>query len=293
MKIARTIKEVKEIISQYRRKKGGIIGFVPTMGALHLGHLSLVRRARVETDFVVVSIFVNPLQFGPHEDYRQYPRDFKSDEVLLKREGVDLIFYPTPRIMYPSSFSTYVEETSLSKVLCGKSRPTHFRGVTTVVAKLFNLIGPDISYFGQKDYQQAQIIKRMVQDLNFSLKIKVLPIVREPDGLAMSSRNAYLNPEERKDAPVLFEALKLCKKLILEGERDAGKLKKKMKKFISLRKTARVDYVEIVEAENLKRMKRLKGRVLIGLAVFINKTRLIDNMLVSFSKKKVKFSLKD
>lgn len=285
MLVARSIKKVKEIIRRVKAKEK-TIGFVPTMGALHEGHLSLVRRAKKETDFVVVSIFVNPLQFGPSEDYKKYPRNFKRDEALLKKEGVDLVFYPTPEIMYPEGFSTYVEEVYLSKVLCGISRPGHFRGVTTVVAKLFNIVEPDISYFGQKDYQQAQIIKRMVSDLNFPIKIKVLPIVREKDGLALSSRNTYLSPQEREEALVLSQSLKLAKDLVRKGILDSSKIISKIKALINSKKYTRIDYVEIVDPLNLRPLKRLKTKGLLALAVYVGKTRLIDNTILRVSSKR-------
>jgi pantoate--beta-alanine ligase len=280
MIVARSIKKVREILNKVR-EKNKLIGFVPTMGALHLGHLSLVKRAQKECDFVVVSIFVNPTQFGPGEDFKRYPRCFGRDRNLLKREGVDLVFYPTPKMMYPKDFSTYVEELSLSKYLCGRLRPSHFRGVCTVVAKLFNIIGPCISYFGQKDYQQAQIIKRMVRDLNFPTKIKVLPIVREKDGLAMSSRNWYLNEEERRQARCLFHSLILAKRLIKGGEKNAKRIKKEMRILIKKEApTSSIDYVSIADPHSLEEIEVIKGKVLVALAVRIGKARLIDNMIV-------------
>jgi pantoate--beta-alanine ligase len=280
MVIARSISKLREVIKKEKEKKK-TIGFVPTMGALHLGHLSLIRKAKKETDFVVVSIFVNPTQFGPNEDYMRYPRQFKKDKEILKKEKVDLLFYPSIKTMYPQNFSTYVEEVYLSKVLCGKFRPGHFRGVCTVVAKLFNIVEPDVSFFGQKDYQQAQIIKRMVRDLNFPIKIKVLPIVREKDGLAMSSRNKYLSYKERKDALCLYQALNKAKELIKKGERSPGVVKKEMEKIIKSIKKAKIDYIEIVDDDNLREIKKIKGKILIALAVWIGKARLIDNFLLN------------
>jgi len=263
------------------RKKSKRIGFVPTMGVLHKGHLSLIKAARKECSFVAVSIFVNPIQFGPKEDFRSYPRNFKKDKMLLEYEGVDLVFYPTISVMYRKDFSVYVEEVSLSRYLCGKSRPGHFKGVCTVVTKLFNIIQPDIAYFGQKDYQQAQIIKKMVKDLNFPLKIKVLPIVREKDGLAMSSRNKYLSIKERKDALCLYNSLMLASKMVRDGIRSSDTVVANMKRLIRNQVPyARIDYINIVNPDTLEDVKRIKGEALVALAVYIGKTRLIDNMLL-------------
>ncbi|MCM8819390.1 MAG: pantoate--beta-alanine ligase [Candidatus Omnitrophica bacterium] len=279
MIIARSVKNVVNIIKKVRGEKK-TIGFVPTMGALHHGHLSLVKAAKNDCDFVVVSIFVNPTQFGPKEDYKKYPRTFKKDKELLEKEKVDLVFYPTVKSMYPKSFSTYVEEVFLSKVLCGKSRPGHFRGVCTVVTKLLNIVQPDVAYFGQKDYQQAQIIKRMVADLNFQIKIKVLPIVRENDGLAASSRNVYLNDTQRKQATILFRALNLAKQLIKQGTKDPNAIIEKMRKLILSQSFAKIDYIKIVDPKTLRDVKEIKKKVVVALAVFIGKTRLIDNIIV-------------
>ena len=281
MIVALKIEKVREIVKK-AKKKGKLIGFIPTMGALHEGHLSLVRRARKECDFVVVSIFVNPTQFGAGEDLHTYPRDFKKDKNLLKKEGVNLVFYPKVSTMYPKDFSTYVEEVSLSKYLCGKFRPGHFRGVCTVVVKLFNIVTPDIAYFGQKDFQQAQIIKRMVRDLNFPIKIKILPIIREKDGLAMSSRNSYLSPYQRKVAPYLYKSLILAKELILKKRYSPSKIRKEVKKVIKENiPYAKIDYVEIVSPTTLRRIKKIdKGEILVAVAVYLGKARLIDNILV-------------
>ncbi|MCK9615347.1 MAG: pantoate--beta-alanine ligase [Candidatus Omnitrophica bacterium] len=279
MLIAKTIKQAKKAISE-AKLKNRTIGFVPTMGALHYGHLSLVRAARKSCDFVAVSIFVNPAQFGPKEDFRKYPRAFIRDERLLQKEKVDLIFYPSVAEMYPKDFSTYVEEIYLSKPLCGLIRPGHFRGVCTVVAKLFNIIEPDTAYFGQKDYQQACIIKRMVKDLNFPVTVKVVSTVREKDGLAMSSRNAYLNCQERKDALVLFESIELAKKLVRGGGKNPKKIIAKMRKLILSKKSAKIDYIEIVDAQSLQKVDKMQKNVLIAIAVYIGKTRLIDNVIV-------------
>ncbi|MCM8823204.1 MAG: pantoate--beta-alanine ligase [Candidatus Omnitrophica bacterium] len=280
MLVATRIKAVKEIVKKAKADKKSI-GFVPTMGALHLGHLSLVRQAKRDTDFVVVSIFVNPIQFSPKEDYRSYPRTFIQDKALLQKEGVDLIFYPSSRLMYPKGFSTYVEEVRLSKYLCGRVRPGHFRGVCTVVTKLFNIVQPDISYFGQKDYQQALIIKRMVDDLNFPLKIKVLPTIREKNGLAMSSRNKYLTPQEYEKASCLYRALKLGKAIIDRGEREAKVIIKQMKEFIYKNlPLAKIDYISIVNANSLEDVQIIEDKVLLALAVYVGRARLIDNMVV-------------
>ncbi len=251
------------------------------MGSLHLGHLSLVEAANKETDFVVVSIFVNPKQFGAGEDYGKYPRDFKKDKMLLRKAGVGLMFYPGVKTMYMPDFSVFVGESSLSRYLCTRTRPGHFNGVCTVVTKLFNIITPDISYFGQKDYQQAQIIKRLVRDLNFPVKIKVLPIVREKDNLAMSSRNIYLNKKERNSATCLYYALELASNDIARGEKDAGRIIRLMRSLIKRKAPkAKIDYIKIVGPVSLKNLNVIKSKVLISLAVYIGKTRLIDNKII-------------
>jgi len=268
-------------ISQALKKRSKAIGFVPTMGALHQGHISLVKQARQDTDIVVMSIFVNPLQFGPQEDFKKYPRDLKGDCKLAKAAGVDLLFHPDRREMYPEGASTCVRVEGLSDCLCGRFRPGHFRGVATVVTKLFNIVRPDIAYFGQKDAQQAVIIKQLAKDLNIPVKIKVLPTIREKDGLAMSSRNAYLNKQERRDALVLFQALNLAKGLIKQGKRNSRYIINNMKKIINKKKTAKIDYIEIVDPNNLKSLDFIRGKVLIALAVWIGKSRLIDNVIVN------------
>jgi pantoate--beta-alanine ligase len=284
MVIQTNISQAKQLV-QKARKNGKSVGFIPTMGALHEGHLSLVREAVDECGFVVVSIFLNPLQFSPKEDLSHYPRDFKSDRKLLKLAGADLLFYPQAKDFYPSGFSTYVEETHLSKVLCGKSRLGHFRGVCTVLVKLFNVINPDIVYFGQKDYQQALIVRRLISDLNFSLKMKILPIVRDKDNLALSSRNAYLNRSERKESLCIYEALALAKELIDRGEKNTKKIVSTISKKISSKKRAKIDYIEIRNAENLNPLDKVTGKVLIALAVYIGKTRLIDNIVLNVKNK--------
>ncbi len=261
------------------RQAGKLIGFVPTMGYLHAGHMSLVERACRENDFVVVSIFVNPTQFGPNEDYDAYPRDEKHDLAILRKAGVDLAFMPTADLMYPDGYSTYVvQEGQLTATLCGRSRPGHFRGVTTIVTKLFNMVQPDRAYFGQKDAQQVAVIRQMVRDLNFDIQVVVCPIVREPDGLAMSSRNAYLDHSQRSDALVLSKALFEARAAIEAGQRDADKVRALVRERISSVPAVQIDYVEIVDADSLKPLKRLQGRVLIAVAAKIGLPRLIDNI---------------
>ncbi|WP_322802184.1 pantoate--beta-alanine ligase [Thermoflexus sp.] len=276
MQVARTIAEARAI----RRALPGTWGFVPTMGYLHDGHLSLVRRARAENDHVAVSIFVNPTQFGPHEDYNRYPRDLERDLQLLTPLGVDLVFAPPVEEMYPPGFQTWVVVEEVSRPLEGAARPGHFRGVATVVTKLFNIIQPDRAYFGQKDAQQAVVIRRMVQDLNIPVEIVVCPTVREPDGLAMSSRNTYLGPEERRAATVLFRALQAAKARYEEGERDAERLRAVMREVIQAEPLARLDYVSVADPETLQELSRVEDRALLSLAVYIGKTRLIDNILL-------------
>lgn len=264
-----------------RMQRGGqTIGFVPTMGYLHEGHLSLMRRGRAENDYLVISIFVNPTQFGPKEDFKRYPRDFARDKRLAKLYGADVIFYPQLKDIYPPGYKTYVKVEDLGKVLCGKSRPGHFRGVATVVLKLFNIVQPDLSYFGQKDAQQAIIIKQMVQDLNLPTKIKVLPIVREKDGLAMSSRNTHLNRQQRANATILFKALQTAVGMIESENIAPRRIIGKMRKMIKSKPGARIDYIKIVDVHSLKEVKKFKGEVLIALAVFFGKTRLIDNVII-------------
>jgi pantoate--beta-alanine ligase len=260
------------------RRKGRRIGLVPTMGYLHRGHSSLIKRAKKENDAVVVSIFVNPAQFGPRDDFRVYPRDFKRDSSLCRKHGVDVIFHPSTRYMYSRDHLTYVNVKRITETLCGSSRPGHFKGVATVVAKLFNIVMPDAAYFGQKDAQQALVIKKMVRDLNFDLKVKILPIVRERSGLAVSSRNEYLSDSEKDDARVLYLSLKRAKDMIAAGERDLSGIKAAMKKIINSKKSARIDYVEIVDPGKLTPLGKIEGGALAAVAVYINGTRLIDNM---------------
>ncbi|MCX7820607.1 MAG: pantoate--beta-alanine ligase [Brevinematales bacterium] len=283
MKIIEKILEMQSIILNLK-KKSKKIGFVPTMGALHEGHLSLIREARKENDIVVVSIFVNPIQFGPNEDLNKYPRTFESDKKNLEREKVDFLFFPTPMEMYPEGFETYVNLKKLPYHLCGLSRPGHFEGVATVVAKLFNIVMPDNAYFGQKDYQQAKIIERMVLDLNFKINIKIMPIVREKDGLAMSSRNSYLTTEERKKALCLYQALQKAKEMIEKGEIKIDVIKKEMEKTIKeIAPDANIDYIAIVHPDTLSELSVVEKRVVVALAVFIGSTRLIDNFIIERS----------
>ncbi len=279
MKVITSIRKMKDVIRELRAEKK-TIGFVPTMGYLHEAHLSLVRESRKKADLTIVSIFVNPLQFGPKEDFKQYPRDIESDEALLDKEGVDYLFYPEVKEMYPEGYKTYVEVNGLQDKLCGQSRPRHFRGVCTVVLKLFHIVEPDLSFFGQKDIQQAIILQRMVRDLNLDVKIEVLPTIREKDGLALSSRNKYLNPEERKAALVLFKSLKEAEKLVERGERKSEWIIEKMRNIIDKEPLAKIDYVEIVDRNELNPLKEISEGALIVLAVFIGKTRLIDNLLI-------------
>ena len=262
-------------------EEGKSIGFVPTMGGLHQGHFSLMQRARRENDILIISIFVNPTQFGPGEDYRRYPRPFEKDRSLAQREGVDIIFYPSISEMYGKEYSSYVEVERLSNRLCGLSRPGHFKGVASVVCKLFNIVKPHVAYFGKKDYQQLRIIKRMVEDLNMEVEIRECAIVREPDGLAISSRNSYLSFQERKEALSLYRALKCAKSLIRSGSSSADVIFE-MEEIVHREPHAKIDYIKIVDPQTLEDVKKVRpGRkVLVALAVWIGKTRLIDNMLV-------------
>ena len=281
MKIIKKIAEMQKIANDLRQQ-GKSIGFVPTMGYLHEGHLSLMKCARKENDVVVISIFVNPTQFVPGEDYERYPRDEEGDIKKAKEVGVDIVFIPDVKDMYPDGYSTYVEEKVLSAGLCGARRPGHFKGVTTIVAKLFNIVKPHRAYFGKKDYQQLRVIERMARDLNFDIEIIGCPIVREPDGLAMSSRNVYLSQEERKSALCLYKSLLLAQNMIKNGERNPEIIKKAMEEFILKHPhVKKIDYIEIVDKYTLKPVDKLTGNELIALAVFVGPARLIDNMEVS------------
>jgi pantoate--beta-alanine ligase len=261
--------------------RGHTVGLVPTMGALHRGHTSLIDLARQETDFVVVSIFVNPTQFGPHEDFNRYPRPLEDDLGQCRAAGVDLVFTPTPEVMYPPGFRTFVEVTGLQDVLCGASRPGHFRGVATVVLKLFNLVQPDFGYFGQKDAQQVVVIKQLVRDLGVPVAIRVGAIVREPDGLALSSRNQYLDPEQRRHAPVLYRALDEARDRILAGEQDANGVRRLLAERITATPGAVLDYAAVVNANTLQPLDRIEGPALLAVAVKFGATRLIDNLQVN------------
>ena len=279
MKIVGTVKEVREQVKEWK-KQGLSVGFVPTMGYLHEGHKSLMDAARKGNDKVVVSIFVNPMQFGPTEDLATYPRDLDHDAALCESAGVDLIFHPEAEEMYEKDFCSFVDMTGLTEGLCGKTRPIHFRGVCTVVNKLFNIVTPDHAYFGQKDGQQLAVIKRMVRDLNMDIEIVGCPIVREEDGLAKSSRNTYLSSEERKAALILSKTLALGKELA-KTEKDANKVVEAMKKNIETEPLAKIDYVEAVDALSMAPVEKLEGTCMLAMAVYIGKTRLIDNTLIN------------
>ena len=279
MKIVSTVEEVREQVKEWK-KEGYTIGFVPTMGYLHEGHASLMDAAG-ENDKVVVSIFVNPIQFGPNEDLESYPRDLEHDAKVCEEHGVDLIFHPTPEEMYGEHFYTYVDMDVLTKELCGLSRPVHFRGVCTVVNKLFNIVTPDHAYFGEKDAQQLAIIKRMVKDLNMPLEIHGCPIIREEDGLAKSSRNTYLSEEERKAALVLSRSIFLGKEMVEKGERDAKKVVAAMTAEIEKEPLAKIDYVKVVDLETMQQVETIEHDILTAIAVYIGKTRLIDNFMVT------------
>lgn len=277
------MKAVAKEAVQHQKK----IGFVPTMGAIHPGHLSLVRRARAMSDLVLTSIFVNPLQFVENEDYDRYPRDLARDVDLLSQEKVDVVFAPTSEEMYPPGYATYVQVEGLSERLCGASRPGHFRGVTTVVLNLFNIVKPTFAFFGQKDAQQFVIIKRMVKDLNLDIEVVICPTVRESDGLAVSSRNAYLTQEERKAATVLYRALREAWRMITEeGERRSRNLIETMTKIVHSEPLARIDYVSIVDTETLEPLKKIEKEALIAVAAYIGSTRLIDNVFINIADKK-------
>ena len=279
MKIVGTVKEVREQVKEWK-KQGLSVGFVPTMGYLHEGHKSLMDAARKGNDKVVVSIFVNPMQFGPTEDLATYPRDLDHDAALCESAGVDLIFHPEAEEMYEKDFCSFVDMTGLTEGLCGKTRPIHFRGVCTVVNKFFNIVTPDRAYFGQKDGQQLAVIKRMVRDLNMDIEIIGCPIVREEDGLAKSSRNTYLSPEERKAALILSKTVALGKELA-KTEKDANKVVEAMKKNIETEPLAKIDYVEAVDALSMAPVEKLEGTCMLAMAVYIGKTRLIDNTLIN------------
>ncbi len=279
MEIVKSIYEVKEYVKELRRK-GKSIGLVPTMGYLHAGHLSLVKESIRRCDCTVVSIFVNPAQFAPNEDYNKYPRNIQRDIEVLEKEGVDLIFIPRDEEMYPEGYKTYVVVKNLQDRLCGISRPDFFKGVCTIVLKLFNIVTPDISFFGQKDAQQAVILKKMACDLNLDVKVEALPIIREKSGLALSSRNEYLDKKQKKTALCLSRSLARARKVVESGENNAARVLKRIKAEIESEPLTRIDYVEIVDSENLQSLKQIKDKTLIAVAVFINNVRLIDNIIV-------------
>ncbi len=278
MKILTTVNDVREQIKQWK-KEGCTIGFVPTMGYLHEGHASLMERARKECDKVVASIFVNPMQFGVNEDLDSYPRDLEADAELCESIGVDMIFHPEVSGMYDNGFCSFVDMNGLTKELCGKSRPIHFRGVCTVVCKLFNIVTPDKAFFGQKDAQQLAVISRMVKDLNMDIEIVGCPIIRENDGLAKSSRNTYLNEEERKAALILSRSIRLGEEMVKAGETDVNTLISAMKEKIAEEPLARIDYVDAVDFNTIEKVDKINGVVLVAMAVYIGKTRLIDNFI--------------
>ncbi len=277
MKIVKEIEALRLFLGGMRRE-GKEIGFVPTMGYLHQGHLSLIQASAKENDITVLSIYVNPTQFGPGEDLDQYPSDIENDKKLAEAAGADLVFIPDHNIMYKDNHATYVQVNGLTNQLCGHSRPTHFQGVITIVTKLFNIVQPDRAYFGQKDAQQAIVIKRMVNDLNMPITIVVCPIIREADGLAMSSRNTYLGAEEREQATILYQSLQKAKALIDSGERSSETVKAMIRQMIHGKPTAEVDYVSIVSAHTLEDIETLEDKILLALAVKVGKTRLIDNL---------------
>ncbi len=279
MQVVKTISEVREIVKDWR-KQGYSVGLVPTMGYLHEGHQSLISKSASQNDKTVVSVFVNPIQFAPTEDLATYPRDLERDMQKVEEAGGDLIFNPEPSEMYPDHFTSFIDTTETTELLCAVTRPTHFRGVCTVVGKLFNIVAPDRAYFGQKDAQQLATIKRFARDLNFDIEIISCPIVRENDGLAKSSRNTYLSPEERKAALILSQSLAKGKAAIEAGENDSKKIIDIIRQNLETEPLAKVDYVEVVDFENIQRVKQIKGETLVAIAVYIGKTRLIDNFIV-------------
>ena len=284
MEVARTIQTVRKLVKT-GRAKGKKIGFVPTMGALHIGHISLIEAARKQTDFVVVSIFVNPTQFGPSEDFEEYPRPFVTDLKICRENGVDVVFAPTPEEIYPGENLTWINVEKLTEPLCGQFRPGHFRGVTTVCAKLFNIVQADFAFFGQKDAQQAIVIKRMVADLNMPLEIVVCPTIREPDGLAISSRNQYLTQQQRKDAALIYKSLKKCEEMIQAGVKETKKIIDQMCKIINQIPSAEIEYVSIVDADTLENVEKITCKVIAAVAIKVGSTRLIDNILIDAGKK--------
>ena len=284
MEVAKTIEEVKRLV-KIERSEGRKIGLVPTMGALHIGHISLIEAAVKDCDFVIVSIFVNPTQFEPGEDFEKYPRPLEADLEICKKAGVDVVFAPSPQQMYPAENVTWVNVEKLTKPLCGRSRPGHFRGVTTVCAKLFNIVAPDSAYFGQKDAQQAIVIKRMVADLNMPLEIVICPTIREPNGLAVSSRNQYLTARQKKDAANIYKSLQTCRRMIDTGTTETRQVIAEMQKILQQIPSGQIEYVSIVAAETLESTDKITGKVLAAVAVKVGSARLIDNILIDTSKR--------
>lgn len=279
MRVIRSVRSIQHLIKK-AQLAGKTVGFVPTMGALHDGHRSLLRRCRRKNDIAVLSIFVNPKQFGPKEDFRKYPRRARDDKKLAKEENVDIMFVPSEKEMYPEGHLTYIEVERMTQGLCGRSRPWHFKGVTTVVGKLLNIVMPDVLYLGQKDAQQAAVLTRMARDLNFPVLVKICSTVRESDGLAMSSRNQYLTARERKDATVVYRSLKEARQNVVAGNRLATAIVGKIRSRITRESSGRIDYVECVDADTFNPIKRIQGKTIIVLAVWFGKTRLIDNITV-------------
>ena len=284
MEIAKTIEAVRSLVKT-ARSKGKKVGLVPTMGALHVGHISLIEAAVKDCDFTVVSIFVNPTQFCPGEDFEKYPRPLETDLKICRKAGVDVVFAPAPGEMYPAENLTWVTVEKLTEPLCGRSRPGHFRGVTTVCAKLFNIVAPDAAYFGQKDGQQAIVIKRMVADLNMPLEIVICPTVREPNGLAVSSRNQYLSEQQRQDAANIYKSLQECRRLIDAGTTETRQIIAGMRKILQQIPSGQIEYVSIVDAETLESIEKIADKVLAAVAVNIGPARLIDNILVDAGRK--------
>lgn len=280
MRTITSIKEMRTLANEWRKTDKRIV-FVPTMGYLHEGHISLIRHARQLGDAVVVSIFVNPLQFGPGEDFKQYPRDLDRDKLLTDEAGADILFVPQDDEMYPENYQTTVIVEKLTKGLCGASRPTHFQGVTTVVAKLFNIVDPHVVVLGAKDYQQLIVIKRMIDDLNYKIQVEIGPIIREPSGLAVSSRNKYLSPTEKAEATILHQALRLAETMLKSGECDANRIIKAMQEMINAVESSEIDYIEIIHPETLEPVRHIEHKVVAAISVYIGKTRLIDNLTIT------------
>lgn len=280
MRIVKHTDQLRRILEKTRARHKSI-GFVPTMGALHAGHQALLRQSKKQNDLTVLSIFVNPAQFGPNEDFAKYPRDLKKDVLLAKKENIDIIFYPSVEEIYPKRYLTYIHLEEIMDTLCGRSRPGHFSGVATVVAKLLNIVQPRRLYLGAKDAQQCVVIRQMIQDLNFPVEVKVIPTVREKDGLAMSSRNQYLNPTQRREAATLYQALRLARQTIKQGEHQASHIRRLIRNMIQQKTSGHIDYVECVAANSLRPLSKLKGSTLLALAVRFGRARLIDNITIT------------